>query len=230
MAGRFTEADPGIQPQLADTGGCGQPGPLHQMIPDLGDDIVVAGVLLHDRRIGGHVHGHPSGAGFGGNGPQGGRHVVDDGSSGRDGRPGHPGLARVDRHPHLTRQRLDHGEHPPQFLGLGDRPGARASRLTPDVHDGSPGRNHLPAVLHRRGHVEPLAPVGKRVRRYVEYAHHAGHRSQAIGTNPSGRGRTRPDVRRRNRVTVFCGICRVSGNPYDEVPIGCGAAAVSGRG
>ena len=70
---------------------------------DLGDDVVVAGVVLHRARLAPHVHEHQPGTGLGhdrehvGIAPSGGD-VVHHHRAGVERGPGDDGLARVDAH------------------------------------------------------------------------------------------------------------------------------------
>ena len=69
-------------------------------------------------------------------------------------------------------QRLDHRDHPAQFLGRFGTSRAGTGGLTADVEQVGAFGQQLVAVLDRGGRLEPLATVGEGVRGHVDDAHH----------------------------------------------------------
>ena len=65
MLDRLPEADAGVDPGLGHPGGGCLLHPCHEVVADLGDDVVVARLGLHRAGLALHVHRHPADAGGG---------------------------------------------------------------------------------------------------------------------------------------------------------------------
>lgn len=106
----------------------------------LRSSVDVGGVVLHGARLALHVHRHPSHTQIGGDLPQRGAHIVDDGGTGRDRGPGNLGATGVDGDAGAEAveggDRLDHGDHTGQLLIDRHRGSARSGRLATHVDEG----------------------------------------------------------------------------------------------
>ena len=166
---------------------------LHEEALHVGHDVAVAGMGLHGARRPLHVHGHPPRTAGQRHRPQRRRDVVHQGGPGAEGGLGHRRLDGVHRHPHVRRQRLHHGRHPAQLLGLGHGLGPRTARFAAHVHDVGPLAHHGEAVLDGPVGVEVPATVGERVGGHVQHPHDErphGRRLRPGGRPVSDRGRT----------------------------------------
>ncbi len=225
----LAEADAGVDPHLGDTpADRGRAGALHQILADLGHHVVIAGIRLHHGGVRRHVHGDPSDAQLGGDGPQGGGHVVDDGGAGADGRPGHRRLARVDRHPDPgPGQALDDRQHPAELLGLGHRPGPGPGRFAPDVQDVGSICDHLPTVPDggcRHPTIDPR-PKTSQASRSARPSHGSRRSGYWERRRPGGQTArwSRASPRFSGRLTgrtAFRDICRVLRDFYIKIERG----------
>ena len=162
-------------------GGDRERHPLLEERLDVADDIVVVRVVLHRPRAAEHVHQAAVGAAVGddaghlGVAPQRG-HVVDEGGAGGRARLRRPAAFEVSIE---SRARLP-VRASPSITGSTRRSslgvhglGARTRRLAADVEDRRALCLELEAVGDRRRGIEVQAPVGERVGRDVDDAHHA---------------------------------------------------------
>ena len=173
------EARIGDELVVGDAGSHGRLTPLRQEGPDLGDDVVVAGLELHGGRRPLHVHEDVSGAGPGDERQHGriappGGDVVDHGGAGVEGGGGHRGVGGVDADgdPGLGGEAADDGHDPPALLLGRYRLRPRPGRLAPHVEDGGAGGGKLEAMFDGPPGVEEAPAVGERVRRHVDDPHH----------------------------------------------------------
>src|SRR3954468_8038251 len=162
VGGGLAEADAGIEPYavLGDAGRDGGFEPLGEERLDLGDNVVVAGILLHRPRLAEHVHEDDGGATLGAQPThlrvtaQGGD-VVDDLGAGIEGGCGDGGLGSVNADARFsTREALNYGDDPPQLLLRRNRLRPRPRRFPPDVENLSPGLRQLPTVRDCRMRID----------------------------------------------------------------------------
>jgi hypothetical protein len=90
-------------------------------------------------------------------------------------------MAAVDRDPTYRRQRLDHRDDPPCFLGVVDRLGPRAGGFAADIDHVGPFREQRSAPFHGGVAVEPEAAIREGVGRHVENAHYKCHVAVRLG-------------------------------------------------
>ena len=119
----------------------------------------------------------------GGDLPQRGAHIVDDGRPGRDRGPGNLGATGVDGDAGAKAveggDRLDHGDHTGQLLVDRHRGSARSGRLAPHVDEGRSLVHKAARLGHRGVEIDIAAAVAERVGRDVQDAHDLGdHRRQ----------------------------------------------------
>ena len=180
--GGLAEAEAGICDQvlLRDAGQFGGEDALGQEAVHLRHHVVVARVVLHRARLGGHVHQHHRHAQGGGGFQRAlaaqGAHIVDHAGAGLHRRAHHLRLAGVDadRQPGLTGQAFDHRDHAAQLLLQRHFLRAGAGGLAADIKEVGALGGQLQRMRHRRIGAGVVAAVGERVGSDVDDTHHPG--------------------------------------------------------